>query len=391
MPFVQTRLGHKKGLSLLAALAIVLASCGDDSDAVETTAGESVVDTTQGATDTTEADSTVTTEPTDVAEVCQRPSEMTSITVGVRPTLIQAPMYLALARGYFADENLDVTFEFIDAASTNTLLAGGEIDALASSITSGGFFNAIASGFEIRALLSVGQPLPEPPLGSGGFYVDSDLIESGEVKTIADLRGRPIAMQSAVGDTSSHFVGVILETGGLTFQDVVPTVVQSEDFNTAFQSDAIAAAFVPNGWSAQVTEDGSAQLFGDQTVLGGHTFTGIAIGERLMNDPVIAEAFARAIIRATRELGPDFPTDPGIAEELASVVDAFDVEVIRATPSAVFHPDLAINPDSVETVQRIWFESGEDILTYDEPMAFSDFAAVEIQEAAAASVDACEY
>ena len=77
--------------------------------------------------------------------------------IGLLHTLSPAPLYLAMARGYFAAEGLDAQFKFFEAAQPIAAAAvSGDIDVGITALT-GGFFNLAGRG----ALKVIGGGLHE--------------------------------------------------------------------------------------------------------------------------------------------------------------------------------------------------------------------------------------
>ncbi|MBA2451569.1 MAG: ABC transporter substrate-binding protein, partial [Chloroflexia bacterium] len=109
-------------LMLTALLGALVAACGNDDSA----------------------------DPATTAEAAG--GELTSITVGNVPVLIYAPVMIALDKGYFAEQGLDVQLEpLAGGADMVTLTANGDFD-----IGIGGagpaFFNAIDRGIDLKII-----------------------------------------------------------------------------------------------------------------------------------------------------------------------------------------------------------------------------------------------
>src|SRR3954468_12573066 len=106
-------------------------------------------------------------------------------------SLNDAPTFLALERGYFAAEGLDVELIRIQAAGEAIpQLATGGLDVAMGSVAAG-FYNAVARGAEVRVVADQGSTLPGFPLYS--LVVRKDLVDSGQVRDWADLKGLRIA------------------------------------------------------------------------------------------------------------------------------------------------------------------------------------------------------
>src|SRR5262245_48549035 len=115
-----------------------------------------------------------------------------TVKVGVQGSAANAPIYIGYERGYFRDEGLNL--ELVLLPSANELLpalATGQIDVASGGIAAS-LFNAFARGIDLRV---VADSVSTPPGPRGSAWVArQDLIDSGALRTPADLRGRTVAM-----------------------------------------------------------------------------------------------------------------------------------------------------------------------------------------------------
>ena len=103
-------------------------------------------------------------------------------------------LLLADEKGYFKEEGLDV--EITVLASTPDVygpLATGQVD-IAGTGPNSGFFNAIQRDIPVRIVADKGNVAP----GNGflSLVVRKDLIDSGDFKDLADLKGKTLAHAS---------------------------------------------------------------------------------------------------------------------------------------------------------------------------------------------------
>ena len=179
---------------LVAILSLMVAACGDG-DVEETTT------TTDGGggeeTTTTEAPAEETTTTTAAAE-------MTELTVMLP---VDSPnMYgfrVAAGNGYFADENLDVTLEFVDgsgAAIQQLLAGGGQI----ASVGTGTVAEALEEGFDdIRAIGNTNY---------GSVFLLT-VPEDSDIQTPADLEGARIGISELSGGEVPVVRGIVAAAG----------------------------------------------------------------------------------------------------------------------------------------------------------------------------------
>jgi NitT/TauT family transport system substrate-binding protein len=180
------------------------------------------------------------------AAVAQQPThvprldEPTTVKLGwTFGSITLAGVYVAMEKGYFRDANVNV--ELVTVDNINALIAPiatGQID-IATGGPSAGFFNALARGVKLRIVAD--QNTARPGMSSIALMVRKDLIDDGQVKTYADLRGRTIAVVSKRA-TMELDVLKALEKGGLTRNDVNLVNMGFPQMNLAFGSKNIDAA-----------------------------------------------------------------------------------------------------------------------------------------------------
>lgn len=116
-------------------------------------------------------------------------------------TLFALPYWVALERGYFADEGLTPDLDFVASGDLiNEGLRNGRI-AMAISPPDGVILDVLADG----PLRIVGGNACKPPLF---------VIAQPEIRTLSDLRGKTFGVLS-LREGSSKFIAKIAEAGGL--------------------------------------------------------------------------------------------------------------------------------------------------------------------------------
>src|SRR5664279_6221046 len=113
------------------------------------------------------------------------------IKLGIPGVVSDGSFYACVHKGYFKEQNLDVSFLSFQAGSQMVSpLGSGQVDA-ASGATSAGMYNAIARGIDIKIVADKSSNMP------GYCYmplmVRKDYVEAGRYKTFADLKGLRIA------------------------------------------------------------------------------------------------------------------------------------------------------------------------------------------------------
>ena len=130
------------------------------------------------------------------------------------PYLSFAPYYVAQAEGYFAEEGLEVEFVELGGEEATPLLIQGELDVI---VGIGAYYlNAIARGAEIKVVADKGH-VGTTDCSPSALVVRRELIETGEVDSVARLKGRTMPLRSA--SMEHYFLSKLLDTAGLALMD----------------------------------------------------------------------------------------------------------------------------------------------------------------------------
>ena len=306
-----------------------------------------------------------------------------TVKVGAFPGLSMATHPAAQGLGMFAKENVTVdTIPMTGLAEAVSLLAKGEIDVAVAAVT-GAFLSAQAQKLDVRFVISQGQENPDKP--ASGFYVRPALLDSGAVKTMADLRGRKVALFGPTG-SSGYYLSLILKQGNLGLSDVQLAPMQYADMVGAMKNGAIDAAIVSAPFNTLVEKDKSGRRFGDRDALARLPITAIAFGPNLLqNRPQVACAYVRASLRAAREaLKENYNEDQRVVAALAKETGNTEA-IVHATPTYYYDPDLGFKEAVLEDSQKFYIAN--KMLRLAQPMPADQILAERLRKAAIESLD----
>jgi NitT/TauT family transport system substrate-binding protein len=314
---------------------------------------------------------------------CTPLNSMETVKVGAFPGLSMATHPAAQGLGLFAKQNVKVdTLPMTGLAEAVSLLAKGEIDVAVAAVT-GAFLSAQAQKLDVRFVISQGQENPDKP--ASGFYVRPELLDSGAVKSIADLRGRKVALFGPTG-SSGYYLSLILKQGNLGLSDVQLAPMQYADMVGAMRNGAIDAAIISAPFNTLVEQDKSGRRFGDREVLARLPITAIAFGPNLLqNRPQVACAYVRASLLAAREgLKENYNQDSTVVTALAKETGNSEA-VVRATPTYYYDPDLGFKDDVLEDSQKFYIAN--KMLRLPQPMPPDQILAEKLRLAAIKSLE----
>lgn len=353
------KLGRPRWLPTVAAgaaLALVLAACGGSSSGG--TADSSSSTTTQTSAQTTGQTQSSAAESASSDVEQPQPQETVSIRYGMLKSV--SPIFLGIDNGYFADEGLDVSVEFMQSGSDLTpLLASGEFQAGESSAAAG-LFNALARDVDVRIVADDGQLKPDT--GVAAMMVRQDLLDSGEVTSLADLKGRTIAV-TAEGSAMNLLVVQALEKIGMKPEDVTMVTLAFPAMLAALASKDVDAAMLTEPFITQAIGDGLASILvpgydlepdGQQVV--------VMFSPDLVADQELGTRFMRAWLRGVQDYIAAFgPERTGREAAVASLSKHLDMapEVIDAGLPKGLSADGAVNLDSLAARQQFFVDHGQ--------------------------------
>ncbi len=160
------------------------------------------------------------------------------IRVGYLGTSGDAGIFIAVDKGYFAEQGLTVSLErFGVGADQMALLGAGRLE-VASGAPSPTLFNAVSRGLPIVVVGDKGSL--RKGFGFNVLVVRKALIDSGQFKGLSDLRGRVIAAPAASVVNFEDYL--ILRKGGLAPKDVTIVDIGFQDQPAAMANGKIDAA-----------------------------------------------------------------------------------------------------------------------------------------------------
>jgi NitT/TauT family transport system substrate-binding protein len=281
----------------------------------------------------------------------QEAPDLNPIQVGYIPILGFAPFFVAAEKGYFEEQGLEVELQsFRSGGPMIAPLSTGQID-VGGGESGTALFNAINQDFDV---IVTGALASQPPgYGAVPLLVRKDLSDSGEIKDVADLRGRKVAINVERG-TAEYLLGEALAKAGMTVDDVEIVTLPFPDMPAALANQAVEAAVLPHPLASRAIGDGSAVVLVDGDKIVDTPQNGVLYFGKRFLDPANKEAgirFLVAYLMAARDLfGDGWRT-----EENAAIINKYTNVPIPAIQNGVpyyFEPDGQINRASTEKFQE---------------------------------------
>ena len=162
-----------------------------------------------------------------------------TVRFGSPGAISDAGIYIGIEKGYFKEQGVDVqVLPFQSGPLMIAPLAAGELEVAGGTISTG-LLNAIERGVALKIVAGKGSNVKG--FDFSRFTVRKDLIDSGQVKEVKDLKGKKVAVASARSGAEA-IVSYLLKQGGLTIKDVELVAMTYADMLAAFSNKAIDAA-----------------------------------------------------------------------------------------------------------------------------------------------------
>lgn len=280
--------------------------------------------------------------------------ESATVKVGIVQLPIFAPIYVADAKGYFEEAGLEVQLETVKSGQDAVPLASsGKLDVVAAGF-SAGMFSAIETGLDIKVVASMGVSDGNTEESPTDLVVSSAAVDSGEIESIADLKGKKIGAAGGAGGTGAFLLSLALEEAGLGINDVDVVNLGNPDMPTALANGSLDAGLISAPFSTLAIEDGTGVSMAVPPA--GTSGTGMIFGGQFAGSDN-AQKFFDAVAKAAKDLqGEDRYSDENL--QIIAEATGQTVEELKSVPLYTWLPNLKPLPEQLKGMEAVWMESG---------------------------------
>jgi NitT/TauT family transport system substrate-binding protein len=281
-----------------------------------------------------------------------RASELSTLRVSVIPTSVLAPLYAAMANGYFKDEGLSLELAPTAGGAIGIPgLVGGSYDIAFSNNVSA--LSAVAQGIDVQLL----APFPQ-----GAADETAVIARKGEgIKTGRDLNGKVVAANTNKNVIWLYLREWIRKTGGdpskITFREVAfPQMID------ALKQKQIDAAFEINVFVIAASKDPALEVVSfpyREVQPNVQPSQYVATRKFIQGNPDKIARFLRALDRGNKWFDTHIGTD-----ELYSLVAGFTKLPVDVVRQMKFQP-VAQRVELVELEKTMTLMRREGMLTAD--------------------------
>jgi NitT/TauT family transport system substrate-binding protein len=293
-----------------------------------------------------------------------RAQGMETVKVGVNKVISDIVFYIAEERGFFSEQKLKVELISFDSGPRMIApLGAGQID-VGAGASSAGLYNAVSRGIIVKIVADKGST--PPGYDYMPLIVRKDLVDSGRVKSLADLKGLRLAA-AGPGSATNAKLSLALTKGGLQQKDAVEVNLSYPQQVAALTSKAIdgsittepsASNAIASGVAVRLSDDGlypgqqvAALLYGDALLT-----TRRAVGQRFMNAYVKA---ARVYNDATRGGRFDGPGADQVIDLIMKTTGLTDRAMFKTMVPNGISPNGEVNMASLADDLRFFQAQGQ--------------------------------
>jgi NitT/TauT family transport system substrate-binding protein len=296
------------------------------------------------------------------------PAPLTVMRVGTLNATADAPFYLAQDRGYLREEGLDLETTAFDSGQQMVApLGADQLDAGGGAVGPG-LYNAILRGINMRIVADRAQSVAGARFNC--LMARKSLLDSGALRTMADLRGRVFA-EPVPANILTYALERGLNQEGVRLDEVQLVTVPWPEMANAFANGVIDAGFPIEPFVTLSAERGVAECWRETADL----VPGMEIGV-LIYGPTFAEQrtdaarrFMVAYLRAARDYYRAFFGDgqgrAEIVELMTRITPIKDPALLGRIAPTWLDPNGDVNTASLRDTQRWYVERGDQTAEVD--------------------------
>lgn len=285
------------------------------------------------------------------------------VKLGALGSSSDALLFIAEKKGYFKSQGLNVqTVKFDSAAKMITPLGSGQIE-IGAGAPSAGFYNAVSRGIGLRIVADKAK------ITKGYDFlpvlVRKKLLDSGQVKSVADLKGRKVA-EPAKGTATASTIAAVLKSADLGYNSVDHEYLAFPAQVAAFRNGSIDAAATIEPFATVAVNSGvAAPLFDSTKVYDNQQISVLVYSSDFSEErPHVAQCFMNAYVKAANyydDAVKDGSWKSARGKEVASIVAkaiGISPELFRQTNPSFVSKDASVNKASLERDYTFFKDQG---------------------------------
>lgn len=283
---------------------------------------------------------------------------LTKLQVGLVVSASDAGFFIAADKGYFKEEGIEIEVQRFDSAARMVAFLGtGQLD-LGGGALGAGLFNAIARDIPLKIVADKGNMAPGH--GFEALIVRKDLWDKGVIRSVADLRGKSIALSSR-DITPEVDLDTLLRQAALTVNDVNIVTMSFGDMVAGLSNGSMDAAQAIEPFVTQIVERGVGVILKrNDTVVPGQQVAVVFYAPKFASyRPGLARRFMLAYLKGVRYYNDAFvKKEPAAKREVVQILTrntpVKDAALYDRMVVPGINPNGRVNLDSLSALQN-WF------------------------------------
>jgi NitT/TauT family transport system substrate-binding protein len=271
--------------------------------------------------------------------------------------------YIAVERGYYAQEGLDVELiRFADASEMIPSLATDQVE-VGGIGPNPATWNAAARGVKLKLVLDKGSV--RPGIGYTALVIRKDVYDGGRGRSLTDLRGLHLAFTPpGKATTNAMPMAVGMERVGASLDDFVIEPLPFPDMAAALANGSVEGAMIVEPFLSRVLRQGSAvRVMGLDEMYPDFPIAQVGFSSTFYANRPAAKALVRAYVRAARDYdnaiaGRTGEADLAQIDEILSRNTRIDVATVHEMVPVGLNPNGRFNVAGVRDAYRWFREQG---------------------------------
>ena len=281
-----------------------------------------------------------------------KPLTKVRLPMGYIPSVQYAPFYIAVDKGYFAEEGIDLEFDYRVETDGMKLVGAGELPL------------AVVSGEQVPLARQQGLPVVYVMEWFQRFPVVVVSLADKNIKTPADLKGKSVGLPGFFGASYIGWRG-LLDKAGLTESDVKAQDIGFTQVSAIQQGKVDAAVGYINNEPIILRSAGLDVNVIPVSDYVSMVANGIVTNEKtIQENPQLIRGFVRALVRGLQDAvnDPDlaFNTSKKFVDGLGSdpQKDAIQMQVLKDTIKLWLPPLGKSDPAAWTETQQVLIKMG---------------------------------
>ncbi|MBV9547559.1 MAG: ABC transporter substrate-binding protein [Chloroflexi bacterium] len=290
------------------------------------------------------------------------PSATTSPSVHIKVGIqgVGGPLEIAYRRGYFAEQGLDLEeVPFNSGAEASQALATNQVQ-VGSGSPNAATFNALGRNIDLR-IVGDWSHVGSPTDTTLALLVGKNAQDN--IKSVADLKGRKLAILGAPGNVGDFFMARALQGSGVSLSDIQVSYLGASDILAALANGAVDAITInePLGTQAQ-QQFGAKLLVPAGAVMNGSELSVLEYSPDLANNTDAATGFMIGYLRGVRDWNAAFHDKQGTADVVNLLVQYTpikDANIWTTAPAWYVEPNGKINVSDLQDQLDFQIQAGQ--------------------------------